>query len=863
MSLEKYWEKRNFHATPEPRGKKADAKAPAAKTPLRYFIQRHHARALHYDFRLELDGTLKSWAVPKGPSLNPADKRLAVHVEDHPISYGTFEGTIPARQYGAGDVVLWDAGYWIPIGDPEHGYGKGHMKFELQGEKLSGAWALVRMGPARQKKENWLLIKEDDESARVGNGASITTLRPESVLDSVRRQKNSAASARQAAVEGKQSPKGKKSRSGSETLDGVPCTDDAVKKKMPEKMEPQLATLVDAAPSGEGWISEVKFDGYRALCRKDGNTVQLFSRSGNDWTSKWQLVADALSQLNCKQAWLDGEIVAIDAEGKISFQALQNVLNEDAGEGEYRLAYCVFDIVYMNGYDLSAVPLIDRKLLLKQLVGEMAGGQVLYSEHVDTRAADVAKQACLHGMEGIVIKDAGSSYRQGRGRHWLKLKCKNRQEFVIGGYTEPNGSREAFGAILVGTYNEEQELVYAGRVGTGFDRDRLLDLKMEFSRLDRENSAFADPPTGLAARGVHWIKPALVAEIEFAQWTDAGTLRHASFVALRSDKKAKDIRKELAMKPAEAEKEENAPDGSEEQLVAGIKLTHPDRIVFAGTGLTKRDLANYYETLQEWILPHLQKRPLTIVRCPQGSGQKCFFQKHATDSVPDNINRIQVPEGDGQAIYLMANTLGALIALVQIGALELHTWGSHQRALMKPDRIIFDLDPAPGLQWQKVVQGAQLVRGLLQELGLQSFVKTTGGKGLHVVAPIVPGYEWDDIKTFTRDIAEHMAETLPDRFTSNIRKSSRQEKIFVDYLRNSQGATAVAAYSPRHRENAPVSTPLSWDELEAGIRSNTFTVKNLPGRLRDLKQDPWADYFDIRQKISSKMLKLFRHAEAV
>ncbi|GGC69558.1 DNA ligase D [Undibacterium terreum] len=845
MSLEKYWEKRDFSATPEPRGKPGP-RPTALRSPLRYFIQRHHARALHYDFRLELEGTLKSWAIPKGPSLNPAEKRLAVHVEDHPLSYGSFEGIIPARQYGAGEVVLWDAGYWLPIGDPEHGYRKGRLKFELQGEKLSGTWALVRMGAAKQEKENWLLIKEDDDSARTGNDANITTLRPESVLDKLQSRKQAARQ--------------QSAREDSRTLDGIPDLDGAVKKKMPASVMPQLATLVDTAPDSEGWVSEIKFDGYRALSRIDGKKIQLLSRSGKDWTSKWQAVADALAQLKCRQAWLDGEMVAIDADSNISFQALQNMTDGEDGQEGFHLAYYLFDVIYLDGYDLSEMALIDRKLLLKQLIGNYQGDRLLYSEHMDAKVADVAKQACRHQMEGIIIKSADAGYRQSRSRNWLKLKCKNRQEFVLGGYTDPAGSREAFGAVLVGTYNDKRELVYAGRVGTGFDGGTLKELMKKFSAIEQADSAFLSPPSGVAAHGVHWLKPVLVAEIEFAQWTESGTLRHASFIALRDDKKPGDIHRENPAKLGQVEEEDPSKEGGEQE-VAGVRLTHPDRVVFAGTGLSKHDLALYYETVQEWILPHLKKRPLTIVRCPQGGENKCFFQKHAAETIPDGIGRIAVPESEGTAVYMMANTLEALVALVQIGALELHTWGSHQRALMKPDRITFDLDPAPGLQWQRTVEAAQLMRGLLTEVGLQSFVKTTGGKGLHVVVPIVPGYGWDELKAWSHSIADYIADILPAQFTSNSRKSSRDGKIFLDYLRNGQGATAVAAYSPRNREHAPVSTPLFWEELDEGVRSDTFTIKNLPGRLQQLQQDPWQDYFTLKQKISSKMLRLFQRGE--
>lgn len=874
MSLQKYWNKRDFEQTPEPRGKVAKN-----KTRLGFFIQKHAARRLHYDFRLELDGTLKSWAVPKGPSLNPADKRLAVHVEDHPLDYGTFEGIIPPNQYGAGTVLLWDKGIWMPQGNAREGYRKGHLKFQLEGEKLSGGWALVRMGkPAQQGKENWLLIKEHDAQARSGKDANIIALRPESVLTGSK--EISADDVTVARYTSDRAAHDNKKMSGRKTASGHKSITDpsmaaaevagARKKTLPGLIKPQLATLTERAPEGEGWLCEVKFDGYRALARVDRTEVALYTRAGHDWTAKWQSIAEALSPLASHQAWLDGEVVALDEQGKISFQALQNFARDGRAAP---LVYYVFDLIYLDGFDLSEAPLLERKRLLRMLLATMGDNpHVVYNDHVVGDAADILEHACMHGLEGIIVKRADGRYLPTRSRSWLKLKCRHRQEFVIGGYTNPGGSRTGFGAILLGVYDEQQQLRYAGRVGTGFDEVNLTRLLEKFSAREIKTAPFKNPPTGADARGVHWMRPDLVAEINFAEWTGDGRIRQGSFVALRDDKLSKDIVQERplsksAVRRAErdtaqrveqpAAKVKKQPAASAALTVAGINISHPSRILFPGAQWTKADLAHYYENVADWILPHLRQRPLTLVRCPQGGGAHCFFQKNVNETVPDEIGRIEVPEDQGKAIYMLANDVPALISLVQIGVLELHTWGSHQGKLEYPDRIIFDLDPAPGLPWPRVVEAAQLIRALLGEVGLTSFVKTTGGKGLHIALPIKPERTWTEVKAFTKAIAEHLAQTLPDRFTANISKAKRTDKIFVDYLRNGLGATAVAAFSTRARPNAPVSVPLAWEELERNVRSDSFNLANIHARLSALRADPWEEYFSLKQRITSKMLKSF------
>ena len=866
--LAKYWRKRDFTVTPEPHGE-VGAKT---RERLNYFIQRHHARRLHYDFRLELDGTLKSWAVPKGPSFDPADKRLAVRVEDHPLDYGSFEGEIPAHQYGAGKVILWDRGMWIPQGDPREGLRKGQLKFRLEGEKLSGLWALVRMGEAGEEKENWLLIKEKDDEAKTGRAAAVTELRPESVLQRLDRQKPAKKKRDVTRTRVKKNAGSEPARD----LDGV---DGARKDEMPALIKPQLATLADRAPSSDDWLVEIKFDGYRALTRIERGQAQIYTRAGNDWTQKWNDIAMCARHLPVKQAWIDGEVVAIDETGAVNFQLLQNLDREHA---RGRLAYYVFDLLYLDGYDLRDLPLAQRKTLLKDLFAELdPAGPLLYSDHLTGDTETIFSHACHHQLEGLIVKRADARYESARSRSWLKVKCLKRQEFVVGGYTDPEGSRDQFGALLVGVYDDDGKLRYAGKVGTGFDATSLKNVAKALFKVTAPAAPFVDPPRGAEARGVHWLKPELVAEIKFAQWTDTGHIRHAAFVGLRSDKRAQDIRREIALpvKKAVAESEKSrAPvarargkkmltkmDARDKStgvatrgaVVAGIKLTHPDRVIYPEMALTKLELARYYEEVVDWILPHLAERPLTLVRCPDGVGKACFYQKHANQTTGKEVTRIEIPGAKKVDAYMMANSLPGLIGLVQMGVLELHTWGAHRGALDKPDRITFDLDPAPELAWARVLEAARLVRDTLEEIGLRSFVKTTGGKGLHVVVPLKPHRNWDEVKAFSRAVAYHFAQSLPDRYTAKMTKSTRTGKIFIDYLRNGWEATAVAAYSTRSRTGAPVSTPLAWEELSEELRSDSFNVANIRERLTSLKQDPWAEYYTMKQSLTTKMLRAF------
>jgi len=918
MGLERYREKRNFRATPEPRGRVARGKAKE----LSFVIQKHAASHLHYDFRLELNGVLLSWAVPKGPSLDPNDKRLAMHVEDHPLEYGGFEGIIPPRQYGSGTVMVWDRGSWHPIGDPVAGYQKGHLKFELDGEKLKGGWDLIRTHSSKyggkSGKQAWLLIKESDEYAKEGAAARIVEEEPDSVvsgrsLEEIARDKANewhsnrsvAANVRGGALADVVSAKsrkaakpsaGKASRSVSaggangknKAAQLSPASAAGAKKtRMPASLSPTLATLVDSAPTGDDWIHEVKFDGYRMVSRIDHGDVRIYSRNGKEWTAVLPSVVAALQRLDLDQAWLDGEIAVADAKGLTSFQQLQNALSDPRAK---TISYFVFDLLYHNGYDLRGVALTERKQLLRALVGK-SDAVLRYSIDVQGSGAEFFEQACKLKLEGAISKRANSVYREGvRTRDWLKVKCGRRQEMVIGGFTDPQGSRSGFGALLLGIH-EGGKLRYAGKVGTGFDDKTLTKLRAILAKLEQKEAPFVNPPRGFEAKGAHWVKPQLVAEIAFTEWSNDGALRHPSFQGLREDKKATDVVREQAApvkasngdaEPAPRERSASraaparasstrapsarasggktaAVSGASTDTVAGIKLSHPDKPLFPEAKLVKRDMALYYEAIADWILPHLADRPLALVRCPDGWSKQCFFQKHADKSVNAAVTRVQVPESDGTATYFAANSLPALVALVQWGVVELHPWGSRTPKLDRPDRLIFDFDPDDGIGWTQVVEAVGVLRALLDDLGLEGFLKTTGGKGLHVVVPIRPTLDWAQAKGFTKAVADLLVETFPDRFIATLSKAQRKGKIFIDYLRNAEGATAIAPYAVRARAKAPVSTPIGWKELDADVGCAHFNVRNVPERLRGLRQDPWASIGDVRQTVTRAMFKRVRY----
>jgi len=1013
--LDLYNRKRRFDETPEPSGAAARKQAgrrtaarDAARVsnePLSYVIQEHDARRLHYDFRLELNGTLLSWAVPKGPSLDPSVKRLAVHVEDHPVEYGTFEGEIPPGNYGAGTVIVWDRGTWEPIGgaaEAATSYKAGKLKFRLCGEKLHGGWTLVRSHMRGSgDKEQWLLIKERDDEARDQNDYDVLKEQPGSVLDVSapvgKRANPTRTAARKAASE---SPRESASKTGAKTavraagaanaatgkeaatsskttgkkrakvasssradpkktdivstrsaqslreLAASPSIEGAVAATLPATFKPQLATLVDAAPPGDEWAYEIKFDGYRVLARIDRKTktraVKVFTRAGNDWTAKFGKQVKALEQLDIESAWLDGEAVVLDENGVPSFQALQNAFDSNRPQD---IVIYLFDIPFLNGYDLRGVPLEQRRAILRALIdahdvdahdGEGHDGSVLrFSNDFAFSADDLLKNACDMALEGIIGKRRDSGYTSGRSSAWIKLKCRRRQEFVIGGYSEPSGSRAAFGALLLGVHDDKGKLQYAGRVGTGFDAALLRSVKKELDAHITSRMPFASAPRERSRTPVHWVEPVLVCECNFAEWTSEGIVRQASFVSLRSDKPARQIIREAPRQGADVQEQTDTESGTVPKKrttrktietpaaepakksaaktataktsaakgaaakataaktpakstptakagairrpaektataksrtaatpaeVAGVRVSHPERIIDKSTGTQKIDLVRYYESIADWMLPHLQDRPVSLVRAPEDIGGELFFQKHSQKlSIP---NVTQHPGLDpGHPPLITVDTLKALVGAAQMGTVEFHTWNAVVSNIEKPDRMVFDLDPDASLGWERMIEAAQLTRSLLEELGLTSFCKTSGGKGFHVVVPLAKQAGWDEVKEFSQAVAQHMATTLPKYFSAKMGAQNRKRKIFVDYLRNNRGSSTVAAFSARARPGLGVSMPLSWDEVATTTSGDQWTIENVHERLQDLKHDPWAGYAKTRQRITAAMKKRLDEAE--
>ena len=856
MALGEYRRKRDFAKTPEPAG---EAVRPAAAAGLSFVVQKHAARRLHYDFRLELDGVLKSWAVPKGPSADPAEKRLAVHVEDHPLEYGGFEGVIPKGQYGAGASMIWDRGSWMPLDpDPAAAYAKGNLKFRLDGQKLHGNWALVRMGGkhAGRNGENWLLLKERDAAAMPGSGDAVVADNPKSAATGRTIDEIAADRDRVWGPNGEETPAPPvERRTTGPDLARIPG---AKKRGLPAAPRPLLATAATQAPDGPDWLHEIKYDGYRLLARIAGGEVRLSTRGGLDWTGKFPVLAARFVELPVEAALIDGEIVHLETDGTTDFGRLQDAIANGRTEG---LVFYAFDLLHLDGWDLTGAKLEDRKRTLAALLPTAADGILRYSDHQEGRGRDFFRHACGYRLEGIVSKRCDSLYRPGRHDSWLKIKSENREEFVVIGLSDPAGGRQGLGALLLGYYDPSGELHYAGRVGTGFSDARLLDLRARLDRLVRAKRPVAALPKGAIVKDVHWTEPALVAEIRYAGWTADAVLRHAVFIGLREDKDAKEVVRDMpSLSPPEAPTRPApqraaaalARDGS--TVFEGVRLTHADRVLYPEEGITKLDLAQYYAAVADWALPHLAHRPLSLVRAPTGIAGEQFFQKHAGASVPKAVTRIEI---DGE-IHLAIEERAGLLSLVQIGVLEIHPWGSMLDRLEQPDRVTFDLDPDEGLAWPIVCEAALEMRGVLATLGLESFVKTTGGKGLHVVVPLLPELGWDEVKNFTKRLAEDMAARRRERYTANQAKRARRGRIYIDYLRNARGSTAVGAYSTRARKGATVSTPLAWNEVETGARPGDFTVASLPARLAALASDPWAEIATRRQRIGAAARKALR-----
>ncbi|AMO23741.1 DNA ligase D [Ramlibacter solisilvae] len=835
-ALRTYRAKRNFDATPEP------AEGGVANESARSFVvQKHWATRLHYDFRLELDGTMKSWAVPKGPSFDTADKRMAMPTEDHPISYNSFEGTIPPGNYGAGKVIVWDKGVWVPVEDPHQGLLEGSLKFELRGHKLHGRWALVRMKGRAQgdghggRAEPWLLIKERDQFARPSSEFSVVDEMPDSV--STLSDRPPAGRRASPAVAPAPAP------------GGPPAG--ARKADLPDRLQPQLATLVDAPPKdgGQDWMYEIKFDGYRLLTRAEGGRLTLFTRNGNDWTHKLGQLHKALESMELPDGWYDGEIIMPSERAPADFQALQNAFDSARTAN---IVYYLFDLPYCAGYDLREVPLTERRAVLQRIVQRKPHDKVRFSQVFDAPAEEVLQSCCKLGLEGAIGKRRDSAYVARRSADWIKLKCGLRQEFVIGGYTDPRGARAGVGSLLLGTYAGSR-LHYAGNVGTGFDEATLRDLQRRLEALGTGSSPF-DPGTPIPMKA-HWVRPELVCEVSFGEWTRDDRIRHSVFHGLREDRKPASVRREeplhvvRASKAARPAGRNSAPEAApapaataaQARLPATLRVSNPDRVIDAQTGTRKIDLVRYYALVAPLMMEHLKNRPIAMLRAPDGIDGQLFFQKHMDRYQMAGIESLDPSIFPGHPAMVYVARPDGLLSAAQMNVVEFHTWNGVKTGIDKPDRMTFDLDPGEGVSWPKIQEAAQLVRAFLTEIGLPSFLKTSGGKGLHIIVPLKRQFDWDTVKDFSQAVVAHLARTIPERFVAKSGSTNRVGKIFIDYIRNSYGATTVCAWSARARPGLGISVPVRWDEL-AGLKSGAnWTVATVHQRL-DQGNAPWADY---------------------
>jgi bifunctional non-homologous end joining protein LigD len=866
-----YRAKRNFAKTAEPSGRTEVAASPR----LRFVVQKHAARQLHYDLRLELDGVFKSWAVARGPSADPADKRLAVEVEDHPLDYGDFEGTIPKGEYGGGTVQLWDRGFWSPEGGKtaEQAFKSGDLKFALDGARLHGSWVLVRMRSDRYggKRTNWLLIKHRDSSAKPGDADSL--LKEDRSVASGRTLEEIAkgigkrpkpfmlSSAHRARADAVWTRK-------TEHDAGVRTADPKAKrasvkrvmvKQMPSFVEPQLCKLVEQPPAGPGWAHEVKLDGYRAQLRVQKHQAVIRTRTGLDWTDRFAAIAKDAKRL--PDCLIDGEVIAVDERRLPSFAALQAALSNEKSED---LAFFAFDLLFEGKEDLRALPLSDRKARLQTLLGAPGlSDRLHYVAHLQSSARDVFESACKMNLEGIVSKKLDATYRSGRSGGWTKAKCRAGQEIVIGGWTSQGGSVRS---LLAGVYRGGQ-LAYVGRVGTGYSQSIAKVLSPRLEKLTRDSSPFRGDDAPRQEHNVRWLEPKLVAEIEFAGWTGSGMIRQAAFKALREDKPARDVVAEMPalgatpdevtvrtpmkskLKNATATKKlkQAAPLArpTESAVVMGVSISKPQKAMWPDAGdsipVTKLDLAQYYASVGEWMLPHLAGRPCSLVRVPDGLGGEQFFQRHAMPGKSSLVSSVVV-RGD-KAPYLQIDRIEALAWVAQVGGLELHPWNCAPGNPEVAGRLVFDLDPAPDVKFDAVIAGALEIRERLKAVGLESFCKTTGGKGLHVVTPLTVGKQaikWPVAKDFAHIICAQMAQDSPAKYLDNMSKNQRVGKIFLDYLRNDRTATAVAVLSTRARAGAPVSMPIHWKQVRRGLDPKGFTLRSAPDLLR--KSKPWEGY---------------------
>ena len=885
-ALSHYRARRNFALTPEPAG------AAEAGTEALYVVQKHWASHLHYDFRIELGGVMKSWAVPKGPSLDPKDKRMAVQVEDHPLAYAGFEGTIPPKQYGAGQVIVWDRGTWRPLGDAEQGLRDGNLKFELQGHKLHGKWVLVRMKGKGEKQVPWLLIKEKDAFARASADFSVVDEQPDSV-------QVLADSARASSRAPSRTPASAASDTPVEALHAAPSA------ALPARLAPALATLLAAAPHDpQAWRYEIKFDGYRLLARIDAAGIQLLTRNGHDWTQRLLPLHAELASMQLPPGWYDGEIVVPNEAGVPDFGALQRAFETGRTDS---IVYYLFDLPFFDGRDLRGLPLATRRETLKRALKGAPGdaskpsvkgsakgsakgvssgvskglpkpllaSSVRFSEGFDGAAESVLASACKLGLEGVIGKRSGSTYRSGRTSDWIKLKCGQRQEFVIGGYTEPQAGRAGFGALLLGVHGVQPKLDFAGRVGTGFSQQALGALRKKLDAIGAAASPF-NAAAEVEGRP-HWVEPTLVAEVSFGEWTQGGRLRHAVFHGLRSDKAAaevvrekavreKAVREKAVLEKAVPEKAVRATAAQAPRPVAraiksvpalppGLRVTHPERVIDSSTGITKIELLRHYAVVGDLMMAHLKGRPVALVRAPVGVGGELFFQKHADTATLPGIRALDPALWISHPPMLeVASKLG-LLSAAQWNVVEFHTLNTGTASFEHPDRMVFDLDPGDRVAWPQVREAAQLVQAFLLQLGLAAFLKTSGGKGLHIVVPVRKLHDWDTVKGFSQAVVAHMAATIPQRFVARSGPKNRVGKIFIDYLRNGLGATTVCAWSARARPGLGVSVPVDWSELDALTAGDHWTVRTLHTRLAT-GNDPWRTYARSARGLTAAMKTL-------
>lgn len=806
--LSDYRRKRDFAQTSEPRGRKAKREGRT------FVVQKHDATRLHFDFRLEYEGVLKSWAVTRGPSTNTEDKRLAVRTEDHPLDYGSFEGVIPKGQYGGGTVMLWDRGTWEPEGDPAEGFKSGQLKFRLSGKHMQGRWALIRMKLKKSEdRENWLLIKERDEYAGKGDLAkidnSVTTGRTMSEIAADKPVKSSTT--------------------------------------MPQFVAPQLATLSAHVPAGKDWLFELKYDGYRSIVTLGAGEVRLYTRNGYDWTETFGILVPDFQKLAAKSAVIDGEICAFDKRGGTSFTILKQHLS-DGGP----LVFFAFDLLELNGKSLKDEPLIERKRQLEKLMGQRPRHDPLQlSPAIKGKGQEVFDAICNAGHEGIIAKDATAKYVSTRSKSWLKVKCTKRQEFIIVGWSPSDKKGRAFASLLLAS-EEKGELVYRGRVGTGFNERTSAELAAKLKQRARKSAPLAGVPREFS-RDARWVKPDLVAEIAYAELTADGVLRHPSFLGLREDKPAKGISLEA---PVSLTTDDSLTDdvGVEAAKEAGIKLSNPNKVLFPEQGITKGQLAAYYAAIAPAILEFASHRPLSLVRCPEGRSKACFFQKHDTGGFPAGMHPVELSEKSGEKVhYRYLDDVAGLLAGVQMGVLEFHIWGSKVDKVEKPDRLVFDIDPDEGLSFEDVKSAAKDMRDRLEAIGLKTFPLVTGGKGIHVIAPLTRRADWHEVKDFASSFAKLLVREEPDRFTATLSKAARKGKLFIDYLRNERGSTAIAPFSTRAREGCPVAVPVSWDEVETLERANGFSLADAVARAA--QSSPWKGYGDVNQALTAKIKK--------